>query len=86
VTVKPYLTATFVLVGALTIYGLDRGIYIGSVTAISEGLLHKNCRYLFVSGISEKPAHGGPLETGIAFRGVQLAKEPDNLYCRFFGE
>jgi hypothetical protein len=68
------------------VYGLDRGIYIGSTSFVYEGLLHKNCRYLFVTGISELPAHGGPLETGIAFRGVQLAKEPDNLYCRFFGE
>jgi hypothetical protein len=68
------------------IYGLDRGIFIGSTSFVSEGLLHKTCRYVFVTGISDLPAPGGPLETGIAFRGVQLANAPDNLYCRFFGE
>jgi hypothetical protein len=67
-------------------YGLDRGIFIGSTGFISEGLLHKSCRYLFVTGIAELPAHGGPLDTGTAYRGTQLAKDPVSLYCRFFGE
>jgi hypothetical protein len=71
---------------ASILYGLDRGIYIGSTSFVDGGLLYKKCKYLFVTGISELPSHGGPLETGIAFRGVQPTKEPDNLYCRLFAE
>ena len=62
-------------------YGLDRGIYVGSTSHIVQGVIYKRCRYLFITGISESPAHGGAL-----FRGMQLPNEPPRLYCRFFGE
>jgi hypothetical protein len=86
---KPYLVTAFVLIGALAIYGLDRGIYVGFTTTVAENFLYKKCRYLFVTGITELPAHGG-LGTQIPVAqlvpGFQSASEPDRLYCRFFGE
>lgn len=86
---KLYLAATFLLIVAATIYSLDRGIYIGSVSTVSENILRKNCRYWFVTGITEIPAHGGMADRvpdGGFPRGLQLADESDKLYCRFFGE
>lgn len=82
------ITAIVVIFSAIAsgFYGLDHGIFIGSTSLVSEGLLHKSCRYLFVTGVVELPAHGGPLDTGKAYQGVQLAKDPVSLYCRFFGE
>jgi hypothetical protein len=76
-------------VGAFVVYAIDRGIYIGSSKIVSDGLLHKNCRYLFITGITEIPAHGGVanlVPSGQFPRGVQLADGSDNLYCRVFGE
>jgi len=86
---KPYLAAALLLIGALAIYALDRGVYIGSKSAVAEGILRKNCRYLFVTGVAEVPAHGGVADQIPAGRfapGFQLAGGPDRLYCRFFGE
>jgi hypothetical protein len=71
------------------VYGVDRGIYIGSSKIVSEGLLYKKCRYFFVTGVTEIPARGGVSDLAPSAeipRGVQLADQPDNLYCRLFGE
>lgn len=84
---KRYLILVPVFVAALVIYGLDRGIYIGSRSHIADGILRKSCRYLFVTGISELPAHGGvadQIPAGAFAQGFQLANEPDRLYCRLF--
>jgi hypothetical protein len=78
---------TFVLFVVLGIYSLNRGIYIGSASYINGNLLRKNCKYLFVTGISRQPAHGGVLDQSVPLaRGIQLASEPDSLYCRLFAE
>jgi hypothetical protein len=97
---KRYLILAVVFVAALAVYGLDRGIYIGSTTtadasAYSVGagvnaethtytIIHKNCRYLFVTGITELPAHGGLATKGLP--GAQFADEASSLHCRIFGE
>jgi hypothetical protein len=40
-------------------YGLNHGIYVGSDTWREGDFIHRNCRYLFVSGISTLSARGG---------------------------
>ena len=87
---KRYFVIAFLVLIALAIYGLDRGVYIGSSSYTwldtrpeGGGLVFKKCRYLFVTGISELPAHGSSVPS---MPGVQQLKEPDKLYCRFFGE
>jgi hypothetical protein len=76
------LGATVIIVAL--IYGLNRGIYFGSISFTDQGLIHKNCRYLFITGFSESPALGAALERFGIFQGVRLATEPDNLYCKIF--
>ena len=86
---KRYSILVLPILVALAAYGLDRGIYIGSASHVSEGFLRKSCRYLFVAGISEKPARGGiadQIPAGGFGPGFQLANQPDGLYCRLFGE
>ncbi len=78
------LPALILLAGA--IYGLDRGIYIGTKSFVKEGFLVKRCRYLFVTGISEVPARGAPPIGNLPALGMQLADHPDQLYCRVFAE
>jgi len=86
---KRYLLIVLLLIATLAIYALDHGIYIGSTTTtqINNGsghspytVIQKNCRYLFVTGITEFPAWGGSSN----LRGQQFANEPDSLYCRIF--
>jgi hypothetical protein len=74
------------VVSAAAIYGLDRGIFIGSETHESAGFLIKRCRYLFVTGIADMPARGGSLERVGMGKGTQLAELPDGLFCRLFGD
>jgi hypothetical protein len=79
------------------VYALDRGIYVGSTTNIAtinwqvsggKGAVHKICRYLFITGITELPALGG-LEAmpGYAFA-EPMPPWPtgSSLHCRFFAE
>jgi hypothetical protein len=80
-----YVILAVIFVAALTIYGLDRGVYIGSSSFANQGIIYKKCRYLFITGISEIGAHGGLLDQ-FGSRGARLADWPDNLYCRFFAE
>ena len=75
------------------IYGLDRGIYVGSSSVVlpagSFGKVDyvlKQCRYLFITGIAEKAAHGGEFDSIPTAGGRQPATNADRLYCRFFGE
>jgi hypothetical protein len=68
------------------LYALDRGIYVGSTSHMVQGLIYMDCRHLFITGISESPAHGGSLEQVPQFRGAQSPNESPKLYCRFFGE
>jgi hypothetical protein len=77
---------------AVAIYGLNRGIFVGSVdNVIGEELFRKKCRYLFITGVSEIPARGSVFD-GIdvpyvrGMRGIHSADGPDNLYCRVFGD
>jgi hypothetical protein len=98
---KRYSILVAVFVIALAIYGLDRGIYIGSKIyglpdkdadgwlsvppgGSIQGYVFMECRYLFVTGISVKPAHGGSLDALPARSGY--ANNARSLYCRFFGE
>jgi hypothetical protein len=77
-------------------YWLDRGIYLGSSTSVlpageaigdwKQDWVLKTCRYLFVTGISEKPAHGGQFESDPIAGGIRPIDEADRLYCRLFGE
>ena len=83
------LIIAFVSLLVGVVYWLDRGIYLGSTSYVVQGILYKNCKYLFVTGISELPAHGGPLENvqgGRMFSGRQNANERDNLYCRLIAD
>jgi hypothetical protein len=76
------LLATIVL--ALALYGLDRGIYVGSsLESVGQSGLEKHCRYLFIRGISEVPALGGKIER---LPGFERTDEPDHLYCRLIAE
>jgi|SRR5271155_1229104 len=75
------------------LYGLDRGIYVGSSNYVlpagsfgKEEYVLKQCRYLFVTGIAEKPAHGGEFDVVPTMGGRQPAANAAQLYCRFFGE
>jgi hypothetical protein len=82
---KLYLILTALIVAAATIYGLDRGIYVGTTNFTQEGFVFKNCRYLFVTGVSEIPSRNGRTDNP-ALRGRRLPEWPDNLYCRLFAE
>lgn len=91
------ISAVVVALGTIAgiLYALDRGIYVGSSSQIlpagsfgKEDYVLKECRYLFVTGITEKPAHGGefdfvPIPT---YQGRQPINNASRLYCRFFGE
>jgi hypothetical protein len=75
------------------VYALDRGIYVGSTSYIlpagsfgKEDYVLKQCRYLFVTGLSEKTAHGGEFDVVPNMGGRQPVKNADRLYCRVFGE
>lgn len=83
---KKHLIVPALIVLAGAIYSLDRGIYIGTKSFVNEGLLIKRCRYLFITGISEVPARGAPPIGNLPKLGVQLADQPDQLYCRVFAE
>jgi hypothetical protein len=80
------LIAACLLVTAFAAYGVDRGIYVGSTDYLLEEVwIIKECRYLFVTGVSEIPARGGIFE-GTPLRGQRKANETDRLYCRLFGD
>jgi hypothetical protein len=79
------------------VYSLDRGIYIGSITETKtlnlalrdRTLVHKTCRYLFITGIAELPALGGLDDThlpGYAFADSSVGPTPNSLHCRLFAE
>lgn len=77
--------AGFIIFAILTVYGLDHGILVGAYDQTIEKVVHKNCRYLFLTGVSEAPALGGPLEQGPRdLRGQRLPEQRDDLYCRLF--
>ncbi len=80
-----------VVLVVLAVYGLNRGIFIGSTkTSFGEPveLVTMSCRYLFVTGITEVPARGGQIEEypQTQRRGIAPASQPDSLYCRFFAD
>lgn len=81
-----------VLLLCILLYALDRGIYVGSTNTILHAeqtgipLVRKMCRYLFVTGIAEKPAHGGEFGSDPIDASVQPQDRADKLYCRVFGE
>jgi len=81
-----YYVGLIIIVLAGAFYCLDRGIFLGSTSNVNEGLLYKKCRYLFITGISEQPAHGAPPIGNLPKLGIQLANQPDELYCRIFAE
>lgn len=83
---KRHLILVVLLGVALAIYGIDHGIYIGTTTFTQEGIISKNCRYLFVTGVSEIPSRNGRTDNIPMMRGRRLQDWPDNLYCRFFAE
>ncbi|MGO8868844.1 MAG: hypothetical protein ACLQME_20335 [Alphaproteobacteria bacterium] len=78
-----YLIAS-VAVLALVAYALDHGIFIGSteqnVNQPPAYLVYKTCRYLFITGIADKPALGGD-GAGYVWRGHEA-----ELYCRVLAE
>lgn len=83
---KSKVVLPLLIVPAAAVYGLDRGIYIGSTSFVNGGLFVKRCRYLFVTGVSEVPAHGGASMGLTTVPGVQLVQNADALYCRVFAE
>jgi hypothetical protein len=78
------MLASLLVVIFATVYGLDRGVYLGSTTNTAEGLVERNCRYLRLTGISELPADGGLADPWMP--GTRLANAPDNLTCRLFAK
>ena len=67
---------------AIAVYALDRGIYVGSARYVmgyeadfpqDSDFLQKRCRYLFITGISEIDAHEG-----------RVAAPHARSYCRLF--
>ncbi|HEY1935992.1 MAG TPA: hypothetical protein VGG99_28635 [Acetobacteraceae bacterium] len=80
------MTFALLFVVAIAVYGLDHGIYIGTESFIREGIIFKNCRYLFVTGVSEIPSRNGRDDNNPMLRGKRLPDWPDNLYCRLFAE
>lgn len=47
----------------------------------------KRCRYLFITGISDLPARGGPFGEAASLKGVTLASgNKDSLHCLLFGD
>jgi hypothetical protein len=80
------VTAVAFLIAFSVIYGLDHGVYVGSTSFMRDGIIYKNCRYLFVTGVSEIPSRDGRNDNIPVLRGRRLPDWPDNLYCRFFAE
>jgi hypothetical protein len=83
---KPAILITCAVVVVAAAYCVDRGLYVGSRSFVNEGMLIKRCQYLFITGITEQPAHGAPPIGNLPKLGMQLADQPDQLYCRVFGE
>jgi hypothetical protein len=84
--VRPALLIAAAVIAVAAIYCLDRGIFIGSNSFVNQGFLVKRCRYLFITGVTEQPAHGAPPIGNLPKLGMQLADRPDQLYCRIFQE
>lgn len=88
---KWFRLALAVLVILALMFVLDHGLFVGSVKSeISPGVVQKRCQYLFITGVTELPAHGSAVEllpagSGIP-PGVMLPNMPDNLYCRLFAD
>lgn len=89
VALKRALLFVFVL-GLLTsaaIYGIDRGLYLGSGTTtvtyprLFGTRITKTCRHLFITGIVELPAFGAP---DARFPGERAGDDPDTLHCTIF--
>jgi len=87
---KPYLIVAFLAITAGGIYGLNRGIFVGSAEYfVDQGIVQKRCRYLFVTGVSEIPARGSVFDgLGLppGLQGMRLTDRRDNLYCGVFGD
>lgn len=66
--------------GLLAAYFLNHGIFIGSSAWAQQGTRFKNCRYLFITGTTTMPARGA---FGFGYQGEA---DPDQLYCRLFGD
>ena len=91
------IAAVMTLLGGL-IYGLDRGIYVGSKVynlpdkdgyvwvkpEIAEGYVYKECRYLFITGIAGKPARGGKYDSIPAFAGTMAGQQPVNNLSQLY--
>lgn len=91
-----YAAAAFVLLAA-AIYGLDRGIYVGSEDRLlghdSNPLgdhVQKVCRHLFITGLSEAAAVDGKVSAPSARSSAQALKAAmesrNNGYCHIFGD
>lgn len=61
------LVSIALVVFSLTIYALDRGIFIGTAVRVTEipFSIHKRCRYLFVTGAAEFDAANGEIPESI---------------------
>lgn len=97
---KRYWIALALFLAGLAIYGLDRGIYVGSATtssasrySVGQGVnaeehtytvVSKYCRYLFITGVVELPAPGGLGSAGMP--GQRFDSDPDTLHCRIFSK
>jgi hypothetical protein len=92
-----YLVAAFLFVVVLAIYGLNRGIFVGSARYVygtkgypESDTIKKRCRYLFVTGVSEIDARDGEVSAPSAGRDqsafLDAIKKPENGYCPLFGE
>jgi hypothetical protein len=93
----PYLFITLLFIVALGVYGLNRGMFVGSERYVFSAeccpdldTIRKRCRYLFVTGISEIDARDGEVSAPrantdrTAFK--DALKKPENGYCPLFGE
>jgi len=93
---KRYVLISALLIVVFGVYGLNRGIYVGSERRVSgyrccpdADILVKSCRYLFVTGVSEIRARGSvdAPRASIDENALSLAlKKPDNSYCHLFAD
>jgi hypothetical protein len=74
------IRALLIALGA-AVYGLDRGIYVGSSSFVVGEWIVKHCRYLFFTGISTKPARVLTLDFLTSPPGGSPPEQADAAYC-----
>jgi hypothetical protein len=85
-----FLFVTFLFAAILAIYGINRGVFVGSKRYVASAeccpdldTIQKRCRYLFVTGVSEIDARDGVVSAPRANTDqaafLEAIKKPDNI-------